>query len=157
MSVCEIWQATFQNPDTFWTAVGSSGQAIEAIIVFFSAFVIIFQLRQMRQASIENKIAGLKAALDELRRDPFDRVSRLALSGGRIEAVDWHSVLEQVNTVAHLISEGYTDRDLLLRLKAQDLVAVGEQLQIHRDLATNYAQAFSLLESARRHIEGKSR
>lgn len=152
-----ICQATFEDPDTFWAAIGSLGQALEALVVLLSAPFIIVQLRQIRRESIENKVAGLRTALEELRRDPFDRVSRQALSGARIEAVDWQSVLEQLNTVALLVSEGYTNRELLLRLKGRDLVSVGQQLKRNVELESDYPLLSELLKAAEQQIYSSSR
>ena len=58
MSIEEITTSMVGNPELFWAALGALAQTLEAIVVLFSAIAVIFQLRHMRQESIENSFSA---------------------------------------------------------------------------------------------------
>lgn len=139
-----------------WTAVAALAQTLEAVVVTLSAIIVIYQLRRMRQESIENKVSGVKAAVDVLSSERFRSVSSVAMAETSLHGDNWRFLLDQVNLVALLINEKYTDERLLLSLKGHDLAEIESLLRtkpISRDLQaelnTKYANAYAFLSRAR--------
>jgi hypothetical protein len=66
-----------------------------------------------------------------------------------IHGINWRSLLDQVNIVALMVEQGYTDRELLFQLKGNALAAIGRYLQSHNiasDLSQELKTAYRLGE-----------
>lgn len=151
MSFPELLSAFSDDPGLFWAALGAIGQALEALVVLFSAGFIIFQLRRMRQESIKDRVSGLRTAIEVLDSDLFRKVVREASSGAVIRGVDWDMLLDQLDLIGLLISENYTDEALFLKLKGQELRRIAEYVQ-NREFADELEKhpgAAGLLEKVR--------
>jgi len=131
MSFGEFWTLTMNSPDLSlrWTALGFVLQAIQTLLIIVSGVLIILQVQQIRKDTIEKKVSGLKAAIEALNTELFNRVSKQAASGRTVEGINWRQLLDSVNLVALLVDEGYTDPKLLLAMKGKALYAVGNYIQ----------------------------
>lgn len=120
------------DPILVWTAIGVVTQIVQTIFIMITGIVVFFQIRQIRQESIEKKISGLRAALDILDTDLFNQASRQAKEKIVVHGFKWRRLLEDINVVATLVSEKWTDEKLLFMLKGDELAAIGEYIQGNR-------------------------
>ncbi len=113
-----------------WEAVSAISSALQAIILLFSALVVISQLRQIRQQSIESRITGLDTSLKLLdSSEDFTKASYAAMHNSIVLGVStWSNIFEVIDQVVLLIDEKYTDPNLLLKLKGHELAAIGKYL-----------------------------
>ncbi len=155
MGIYTLLRETLGNPGNFWAALGSIGQAWEALIVTLTAGIVVFQLRQIRQEQIENRIQGLKLAIDYLSSETFMKATEGALKETKIHGINWRTLLDQLNFVSTLVEQKYTDRDLLFGIKGHELSAIGKYLKDHpiaddiaAELSTTYRKAKNLLGEA---------
>ena len=155
MTIEDLLTKTMSSPDLLWVALGVMMQTLQTIFIVISAIVVIFQVRQWRQESIENRIAGLRTALDVLKSDAFNQVSRQAMEEKIVHGVNWRRLLDEINLVALLISEEYTDESLLLKLKGSELAAIGKYIQedqvatdLKTELDVKYKPAVDLMNRA---------
>jgi hypothetical protein len=155
MGIYTLFNETLQNPGDFWTALGAIGQAWEALIVSLTAVIVIFQLRQIRRERIENRVQGLKLAVDYLSNETFVRATEGALKETQIHGINWRTLLNQLNFVSTLVEQKYTDKDLLLGIKGHELSAIRKYLRDHpiaddisAELNTTYRKAKNLLDEA---------
>jgi hypothetical protein len=148
--------ATIHNQDLFWAALGALAQTVEALVVLVSAIVVIFQLRRMRQESIRDRIAGLRTAIEILDSELLRKVVKEIPTGATIRGVNWDEFLDQLDLVALLITEKYTDENLLLKLKGHELYSIAEYLHgtpLESDLRKHPGAQWILMK-AREHIHG---
>lgn len=131
MNFGDLWTLTMNSSDLSlrWTALGFVLQAIQTALIIISGGFIFYQIKQIRTDTIEKKVSGLKAAIEALDTDLFNRVSKQAASGRTVEGINWRQLLDSVNLVALLIEQEYTDPKLLLAMKGKALYAVGNYIQ----------------------------
>ena len=91
------------------------------------------QLRLINRQSTSDKVAGLQTALKLMDKSGPLKLVIEATSTRRNrpsnDVNEWKSVFEVINQIALLIDKGYTDKELFMPLKAQDLAALGHYLQ----------------------------
>ncbi len=131
MNFGDLWTLTMNNPDLSlrWTAWTFVLQGIQTLLIVISGALVILQVRQINKEAIEKKIAGLKAAREELNTDLFIQASNQFARGKIVEGIKWRPLLDSINLVALLVEEGYTDPKLLLALKGKALYSVGNYIQ----------------------------
>ncbi|MBI5713740.1 MAG: hypothetical protein HZC38_10010 [Chloroflexi bacterium] len=155
MTIDELITKTMSEPTLFWAAVGVILQFIQTAIIIVSAVVVVIQIQQFQRESIENKIAGLREALNILETDDFNRVSLQVASGKSVQGIKWRKLLDEVNLVALLIEKKYTDEELLFNLKGANLAMIGDYLEsesfpaeLKGELKSRYKSALELTERA---------
>ena len=131
MSFGDLWTLTMNSSDYSlrWTALSFTLQAIQTVLIIVSGGFIFFQIKQIRNDAIEKKVSGLKAAIEALDTDLFNRVSKQAASGKTVEGINWRQLLDSINLVALLVEQEYTDPKLLLAMKGKALFAIGNYIQ----------------------------
>ena len=143
--------------ELFWIALGSIAQAVEATVVLATAFVIIFEVQRMRRESIENRITGLKLAFETLNSEDIVKVIEATRLGEKIRGVNWQALLEQINLVALLVDQQYTELDLLLKLKGAQLATLDRCVQSNAPTylisEPTYSPAYNLLKQSRQFID----
>lgn len=143
--------------ELFWVALGSIAQAIEATVVLATAFVIIFEIQRMRRESIENRVTGLKLAFETLNSEDIVKVIEATRLGESVRGVNWQSLLEQINLVALLVDQGYTELSLLLKLKGSQLATLDQCFQSsappYLKSEPTYSPAYSLLKRSRQFVD----
>lgn len=156
MSFGDLWTLTMNSSDYSlrWTALSFMLQAIQTVLIIGSGIFIFFQVKQIKNDAIEKKVSGLKAAIEALDTDLFNRVSKQAASGRTVEGINWRQLLDSVNLVALLVEQEYTDPKLLLAMKGKALFAVGNYIQknglpdeIKEDADDQFNPAIKYLES----------
>lgn len=156
MSFGDLWTLTMNSSDYSlrWTALSFMLQAIQTILIIVSGGFIFIQIKQIRNDAIEKKVSGLKAAIEALDTDLFNRVSKQAASGRTVEGINWRQLLDSINLVALLVEQEYTDPKLLLAMKGKALFAVGNYIQknglpdeIKEDIDDQFKPAIKYLES----------
>jgi hypothetical protein len=131
MTIIDLWYMTMNSTDLSvkWAAIGILLQIIQTSVIFISAIVVFFQIRQIQKDAIEKKITGLKTAVDALDNDLFNQVSKQAASNNVIQGANWRKLLNSINLVALLIQEGFTNSQLLLAMKGKELYTIGCYIQ----------------------------
>jgi hypothetical protein len=143
-----------------WTAIGAIAQALQAMVVLASAIVIVYEVKRMRRESIEDRVTGLKLAADILDSGDFAKVKDAAFSGQSVRGVDWQSLFEQINLVALLVDEGYTELSLLLKLKGVQIAMLDQLFQ--NDAPQNikseltYKPAYEFFKKARQFVNNNN-
>ena len=139
--------------ELFWTAIGAIAQAIQAAVVLASAIVIVYEVKRMRRESIENRVFGLKLAIDILDSVEFTKVTEAALTGRGVRGANWRTLLERINLVALMVDQKFTELDLLLKLKGLQLATLDQSIQqdapAQLKSELTYTPALILLKRAR--------
>ena len=155
MSIGDLVAATLQDPGVFWAAIGSVSQMIEAVVVLVSAVVIIFQIRRMKQESLRDRISGLHSALEVFSDDLFQKVLTEIPERAEIRGINWEVFLDQLDFIGLLVEKGYTDDELLLELKGDELRALADYFKARsRNVPEKHWRARRLLERASRSSKG---
>jgi hypothetical protein len=143
------------DPALFWAALAAIAQSVEAVVVLASAVIVVFQLRRFRRQSLESKISGLKMAMDTLDADPLEKVTRGLAAATTLEGINWQDLLNQIDLVALLVDERYTDETLLLAMRGQELAATSHYIETHAipgqplaELPATHDRAYALLHRA---------
>jgi len=149
MSIGDLIGLTLQDPNMLWAALGSISQMVEAVVVLVSAVTIIFQMRRMKQESIRDRIAGLSSALEVFSSGLFQKVLTEVSWGAEIRGVNWDELLDQLDLIGLLIEKGYTDEELFLELKGDELQAIAGYFErTSRDIPEKHWRAKRLLARA---------
>jgi hypothetical protein len=154
MSIYATMLDALQIPGTFWVALGALAQAVEALVVLVSAVVVVFQLRRMRQESIRDRIIGLNSALEVFKSDLLRKVLEEIPKDAEVRGVNWDEIFDQLDLIALLIEQGYTDEKLFLKLKGAELRSLGKYIQrfsLSNDLQ-KHRGAQQLLNKAHEHM-----
>ncbi len=143
------------NPDQTIALLGLTLQSIQTFVIVVSALGLLYQFKQFRRETLANKITGLKEAIDTLKSsEVFAQASHEALAGHTISQINWRRLLDDVNFVAYLVDEGYTDATGLFKLRGAELGALGRYLQQHPindpqiDVKGKYLPAINLMNRA---------
>lgn len=141
---------TYNDWMLLWTGLAALAQTAASVLVVGSLMVVVPQLKQFR-------VEGLRTAVDLLEKNKqFNQVAEEVLNNREPRAIDWDNLVEQINLVALLVSEGFTNKKLLFIHKGKQLAAISDVLETNQisgssksELKAEYPRAIKLLREAK--------
>lgn len=126
--ICE----TLTNPALFWPA-------LEALATALALVFIYFEVRRLRRESVAYRVQGFRYAMEIVASADFQKlIEEFKITMDASDVGRWphdlprivRGILRDLEIVASLISSGYMDENLFLRVQGLHLGEIGERIRL---------------------------
>jgi hypothetical protein len=136
-------------------AIAALGQCIEAFVVTATAIIVIFQLKRLKEESIEHKVRGIDWILKYTIEDPYKTNITTFMSANianpneaNIAMNALATILAEYDIFVDYMEIGYFDKEIIFKSTGVTMEKVLERMDILQHMP-NYSERIERIKSFR--------